>query len=143
MSLGDWSRWSLKQKQKKECKNPCMEPLEEITGERERARQFADPNLDVCYLATVTAEEQLKEKHTKIWILGATGSLLPVFFGRTGGRSASGTQSGRDVGCALRTHSLMRVTHLTISSPLERCLPRREGFHHTQIGQGLIVYTDR
>jgi hypothetical protein len=93
-----------------------MEPLEEITGERERARQFADPNVDICYLATVTAEEQLEEKHTKIWVLGATGSLLPVFFGRTGGRVASGTQSGRDVGCTLRTYSLMRVMPPT--SPL-------------------------
>lgn len=33
-----------------------MDPLVEIITERERARQWTDPNVDVCYLATVTAE---------------------------------------------------------------------------------------
>lgn len=35
-----------------------VDPLVEIKAERDHARQLGDPNADVCYLATVTAEGQ-------------------------------------------------------------------------------------
>lgn len=53
-----------------------MEPLEEITGERERARQLADPNVDVCYLATVTAEGQPEVRAISLREIGVFGFEL-------------------------------------------------------------------
>jgi hypothetical protein len=38
-------------------------------------------------------QQQLYAEHTKFWLLGATGSLLPVLFARTGGQAVSGTQT--------------------------------------------------
>jgi hypothetical protein len=42
---------------------------------------------------SITFNALLYAEHTKFWILGATGSLLPVRSGRTGGQAASGTQT--------------------------------------------------
>lgn len=43
----------------------------------------------------------LYAEHTKVWILGATGSLLPVFSHRTGGPAASGTRTDSAIVCTL------------------------------------------
>ena len=53
-----------------------MEPLEEITAERERARQLADPNVDVCYLATVTGEGQPEVRAIALREISASGFEL-------------------------------------------------------------------
>lgn len=53
-----------------------MEPLDEITGERERARQLADANVDVCYLATVTAAGQPEVRAIALREIGAAGFEL-------------------------------------------------------------------
>jgi len=55
---------------------PRMEPIEEITVERERARQLADPNVDVCYLATVTPDGQPEVRAIALREIGASGFEL-------------------------------------------------------------------
>ena len=40
------------------CLNVAMiDPIEEIVAERERARSMGDPNVDICFLATVTVDD--------------------------------------------------------------------------------------
>lgn len=53
-----------------------QEPLEGITMERERARQLSDLNVDVCYLATVTATGQPEVRAVSLREIGAFGCEL-------------------------------------------------------------------
>jgi pyridoxamine 5'-phosphate oxidase len=52
------------------------DPLKEITTERERARQLGDLNVDVCYLATVTATGQPEVRAISLREVGAFGVEL-------------------------------------------------------------------
>jgi pyridoxamine 5'-phosphate oxidase len=52
------------------------DPLQEITRERERARQLGDLNVDVCYLATVTATGQPEVRTISLREIGAFGCEL-------------------------------------------------------------------
>jgi pyridoxamine 5'-phosphate oxidase len=53
-----------------------MDPLSEITTEREGARQRGDPNVDVCYLATVTADGQPEVRAISLREISARGFEL-------------------------------------------------------------------
>ena len=53
-----------------------QDPLEEIIMERERARQCGDLNVDVCYLATVTATGQPEVRAVSLREIGALGCEL-------------------------------------------------------------------
>jgi pyridoxamine 5'-phosphate oxidase len=52
------------------------DPLEEITTERERARQLGDLTVDVCYLATVTATGQPEVRAISLREIGVFGCEL-------------------------------------------------------------------
>jgi pyridoxine/pyridoxamine 5'-phosphate oxidase len=55
-----------------------LEPFKEITVERERARQLADPNVDVCYLATMTAEGQPEVRAIALREIDPSQALLEL-----------------------------------------------------------------
>jgi tetratricopeptide (TPR) repeat protein len=62
-----------------------------LTGRTEEAIAALKKSLNGSP-ADLGAHLYLYAEHTKFWLLGATGSLLPVLFARTGGQATSGTQ---------------------------------------------------